>query len=212
MESDTELRMGLGARQKQSNANEIAIQNEIIKLSGVEYARVYSNRDMVEVDGRPPKSYEVVGGDEQAIAELIFEKGPAGVQAFGNIIKDVVDSEGFHWNIGFSRPVNRYIWVKVDYSRNTEEDLPMDVVSAIQDNIIAWSHTALNVGVDLIYQKMFRPVYDVQGIGYADIKVAVTTDLTPPTDEDYQNKNIEISEVEIAVLDKTRIIAQELVE
>jgi uncharacterized phage protein gp47/JayE len=211
-ESDTELRMGLGIRQKQANANEIAIQNEILKVGGVEYACVYSNRDIIEVAGRPPKSFEavVVGGDEQEIAELIFDKGPAGIQAFGNIVKDVVDSEGFHWDIGFSRPVNKYIWVKIDYSRNSEEDLPPDVVSAIQNNIIAWSQNALNVGVDLIYQKMFRPVYDVQGIGFAAIKIAVTSDLTPPVVNDYQSENVEIDEVEIALLDKTRITVQEL--
>jgi len=211
-ESDTELRMGLGTRQKQATANEVAIQNDILKVPGVEYARVYSNREMIEVDGRPPKSYEavVVGGDEQAIAELIFEKGPAGIQAHGNIIKDVTDSEGFHWDIGFSRPVNMYIWIMVNYSRNAEEDIPLDVVSAIQDNIIEWSHNAINVGVDLIYQKMFRPVYDVPGIGFADIKVAVTTDLTAPLPEVYQSGNIEIGEVEIAVLDKSRIAVQEL--
>jgi uncharacterized phage protein gp47/JayE len=214
VESDTELRMSLGGRQKQATANEVAIQNEILKVNGVEYARVYSNRDITEVDGRPPKSFEavVVGGDEQAIAELIFEKGPAGIQAFGNIVKDVVDSEGFHWGIGFSRPVNKYIWIKVDYSRNSEEDLPVGVVNAIQENIIAWSRTALNVGIDLIYQKMFRPVYDVRGIGFAAIKVAATTELTPPSDADYHGENVEISEVEIAVLDKTRITVRELEE
>ena len=124
----------------------------------------------------------------------------------------MVDSEGFHWAIGFSRPVNKYIWIKVDYSRNFEEDLPIDVASAVQDNIIVWSQTALNVGVDLIYQKMFRAVYDVQGIGFAAIKVAVTSDLTPPAVDGYQSENIEINEVEIAVLDKTRIIVQELEE
>jgi hypothetical protein len=212
MESDTELRMGLGTRQKQATANEVAIQNEILKVSGVEYARVYSNREIVEIAGRPPKSYEavVVGGDEQAIAELIFEKGPAGVQAFGNIVKDVVDSEGFHWDIGFSRPVNKYIWIKIDFSRNSEEDLPIDVASAIQDNIIAWSQTALNVGFDLIYQKMFRPVYDVQGIGFAAIKVAVTANFNPPAADKYRSENVAVSEVEIAILDRARIIVQEL--
>jgi uncharacterized phage protein gp47/JayE len=212
MESDTELRMELGTRQKQATSNEVAIQNEIRKISGVEYARVYSNRDITEVSGRPPKSYEavIVGGDEQEIADLIFQKGPAGIQAFGNIVKDVVDSEGFHWNIGFSRPVNKYIWVKVNYSRNSEEDLPIGIVDAIRENVIVWGHTALNVGTDLIYQKMFRPVYDVQGIGFAEIKVAVTTDLNPPSADDYRSENVAISEVEIAVLDRTRIIVQEL--
>jgi uncharacterized phage protein gp47/JayE len=212
VESDAELRMGLGTRQKQATANEVAIQNEILKVNGVEYARVYSNREIIEINGRPPKSFEavVVGGDEQAIAELIFEKGPAGIQAFGNIVKDVVDSEGFHWNIGLSRPVNKYIWIKVDYTQNPEEDLPLDIATAIQENIIAWGHTAINVGVDIIYQKMFRPVYDVQGIGFAIIKVAVTTDLIPPDSSDYLSENVNIGEVEIAVLDKSRITVQEL--
>jgi uncharacterized phage protein gp47/JayE len=214
VESDTELRMNLGNRQKQANGNEIAIQNEILKVAGVEYARVYSNREKEEIDGRPPKCYEsvVVGGDEQEIAEKIFENGPGGIQAYGNIVKDVIDPEGFHWDVGFSRPVNKYIWIKVDYSRNPEEDLPLDVVGAIGDNIISWGQKSINVGVDLIYQKMFRPVYDVEGIGFAAIKVAVTTDLTPPVDTDYRSANVEINEVEIAVLDKTRIFVQELVE
>jgi len=214
MESDTELRMGLGTRQKQATSNEVAIQNEILKVPGVEYARVYSNRDIIVVNGRPPKCYEavVVGGDEQAIAETIFQKGPAGVQPFGNIIKDVTDSEGFHWDIGFSRPINKYIWIKIIYSRNLEEDLPVGIVSAIQGNIIEWGQGALGVGVDLIFQRMFRPVYDVPGIGFADIQVAVTDDLTPPQAGDYASGNVEISEVEIAVLDSSRINVQELSE
>jgi len=211
-ESDTEVRMGLGTRQKQATSNEIAIQNEIVKLSNVEYARVYSNRAIIEIAGRPPKSYEsvVVGGDEQAIAELIFQKGPAGIEPFGNIVKDVVDSEGFTWKIGFSRPVDKYIWIIASFARNNEEDIPLGVVSMVQDNIINWGHDAINVGVDLIYQKMYRPVYDVPGIGYADIKVAVTTDLTPPDKQEYKSQNIVIGEVEIAVLDKSRIFVQEI--
>jgi hypothetical protein len=212
MESDAELRSALWARQKQAHSNEIAIQNELSQVSGVTYAKVYSNRGVAERSGRPPKSYEsvVAGGDEQAIAEKIFEIGPAGVQAFGNIVKDVVDGEGFHWNIGFSRPVNKYIWIEVDYSRNAEEDLPMNVLGAIQDNIIAWSRAALNVGVDLIYQKMFRPVYDAPGLGFTDIKVAATVDLNPPVADAYRSENVAIGDVEIAALDKTRIAVREL--
>jgi len=211
MESDTELRMNLATRQKQATANEVAIQNEILKVPGVEYVRVYSNREIVVINGRPPKSYEavVVGGDEQAIAEKIFEKGPAGIQAFGKIIKDVLDSEGFHWDIGFSRPVNKYIWINIEYTRNLEEELPMDIVSTIQNNIITWGDNALGVGVDLIFQRMFRPVFDVSGIGFVNIKVAVTENLTPPAAEDYKSENIEISEVEIAVIDKSRIFVSE---
>jgi len=212
VESDTELRMGLGNRQKQATSNEVAIQNELFKVAGVEFARVYSNRGMTISQGRPPKSYEavVVGGDEQEIAETIFRKGPAGVQPFGQIIKQVFDSEGFAWDIGFSRPTNKYIWILIQYEINPEEDLPLDVVSAIQDNIIDWGQKALNVGTDLIFQRIFKSVYGIEGIGYAVITVAVTDDLTPPASSEYQSQNIVIGETEIAVLDNSRISVQEL--
>jgi hypothetical protein len=99
----------------------------------------------------------------------------------------------------------------VEYSWSSEEDFPLDVAGAIQENIILWSQTALGVDVDLICQKMFRPVYDAPGTGFAAIKVAAATDLTPPAIEIYQSENIQIGEVEMAVLDRTRIAVQELV-
>jgi hypothetical protein len=86
----------------------------------------------------------------------------------------------------------------------------MDVIAAIQENITNWGQTAINVGVDFIYQKLFRPVYNVPGIGYADIKVAVTDDLTTPLEDAYVSDNITIEEVEIAVIDKSRIVVQEI--
>jgi hypothetical protein len=203
--------MGLKKKKKKAKANEVAIQNEILKLPGVKYSRIYSNRGIIEINGRPPKSFEavVVGGDEQEIAETIFENGPAGIQAFGKILKDVIDSEGSHWEIGFSRPVNKYIWISINYSRNYEEDLPMDVVAAVQDSIIKWGQKTLGVGVDLMYQRIFR--HDVQGIGKVKIKVAVTDDLTPPLPESYVNENVIIGDVEIAVLDISRIFVKEVV-
>jgi len=214
VESDTELRLGLGSRQRQATANEMAIQNAILAINGVHFARVYSNRAMSPSNGRPPKSFEavVVGGDDREIAEVIFEVGPAGIEPFGNIKSDVLDSEGFVWEIGFSRPVNRYVWIRVEYARNPEEELPIDVISAIQDNIIAWSQTGINVGVDLIFQRMFKPVYLVPGIGYATISVAATDDLTPPPAGSYLSANIVIGETEIAVIDRSRIIVQEQAE
>ena len=211
-ESDTELRVGLGTRQRQATSNEIAIQNAIQRINGVQFARVYSNRAMTLSNGRPPKSFEavVVGGDDQNIAETIFDVAPAGIEPFGNIIREVTDSEGFVWQIGFSRPVNKYIWVRVGYARNPEEELPIDVISAIQENILAWGKTGLNVGVDLIFQRLFRPVYYVPGIGYAEITVAATENLTPPLAGDYQSANIVIGETEIAVIDRSRITVQEI--
>jgi uncharacterized phage protein gp47/JayE len=215
VESDTELRINLSGRQRQATANEIAIQNAVRMVRGVSFARVYSNRTMSYVNGRPPKSFEavVVGGDELDIAETIFEIAPAGIEAFGNIIREIPDSEGFIWEIGFSRPTNKYIWIIIDYIKNHEEELPRDVIGTIQNNIVAWSLTAINVGVDLIFQRLFRPVvYDMPGIGYANIRLAATLDLTPPATSDYASENIVIGETEIAVIDTSRILVREMDE
>jgi uncharacterized phage protein gp47/JayE len=213
MESDAELRAALYSRQKHGSGNEVAIQNEIYNIEGVTFAKVFSNRDITYYNNRPPKSFEVVviGGDEQAIADKIFAVGPAGIQAYGTITKTVVDADGYHWDIGFSRPVNKYIWVKVVYTKNSEEDLPLNVITAIQDAITSWSKLNVNVGVDIIYQKLYRPIYDITGIAFADVKIVSTYDLTPPADSDYAAENIVVGEVEIGLFDSTRITIQEMV-
>jgi uncharacterized phage protein gp47/JayE len=214
VESDTELRANIAERQKQASSNEIAIQNEIQKITGVQYAKVYSNRSMQEYNGRPPKSYEsvVVGGDDKIIAETIFNNGPAGVEAFGNTVVQVKDSEGFSWGIGFSRPAPQYIWVKIALSLHSEEQFPVNGNDLIKDNIIAWAAKNMDVGIDLIYQRLSIPIYSVQGIGNAIIKVAKTTDLAPPNENEYHEANIAIGEVEIAVFDRGRIEVEEIVE
>jgi uncharacterized phage protein gp47/JayE len=211
-ESDTELRIEKNNRQKQASGNEIAIENELKKLPGVQYARVYSNRDIEPVAGRPPKSYEaiVVGGLDQEIAGAIFGKGPAGVQPFGNTVITVIDDMGFSWDIGFSRPENRFVWIKIAYTKNPEEAFPINGEEMIKDNIDAWGAKNQGVGIDFIYQKLNLPIYDVDGVGFADIKVAATDDLTPPEDEEYQSQNITITERQIALIDKTRIHIEEL--
>jgi uncharacterized phage protein gp47/JayE len=212
-ESDTELRIEMAARQRQASGNEIAIENAIKQLPGVLYARVYSNRSKSEADGLPPNSFGpvVVGGLDQEIAETIFNVGPGGIQSYGSTEIIVNDSEGRPWPIGFTRPANRYIWVKIAYEKNQEEAFPVHGVEMVKDNIAIWGVTNIDVGVDFIFQRLNRPIYEVPGIGYADIKVASTTDLTPPDDEDYTAANIIVDKREIAVIDRSRIDVRELV-
>jgi uncharacterized phage protein gp47/JayE len=212
MESDAELRSNLEERQKQTRSNEIAIKNEVLNLPGVTYARVYSNREDVVVNNRPPSSYEtiVIGGEDQEIANKIFEVGPAGIQAYGNMVITVVDDEGFSWDIGFSRPIEKYIWIKIQWGRNLEEDIPIDIAQAIKDSIMAWTAKHISVGVDFIRQKLFRPVYDINGIGFVDIKIVSTENLSPPGVDAYVEENINIGEVEMALLDPSRISVAEL--
>lgn len=190
------------------DTGKLKFENAISKLTGVTYARVYSNRNIIEASGRPPKSYEavVVGGDAQTIAETIFANGPAGIQAYGNTVQTVKDSQGYDWDVGFSRPVNRNIWIKIILTLYDEEEFPAGGAAAIKSNIVSWGAENLGVAVDLIFQRLAIPVYEVPGIAHAEIKVAATLDPdTPPDTSEYASANIAVGEVEIAVLDESRI-------
>ncbi|MDR2952573.1 MAG: hypothetical protein LBU82_04940 [Treponema sp.] len=210
-ESDAELRVEKNNRQKQASGNEVSIENEVKKVSGVLFCKVYSNRSMDVVDGHPPKSYEtiVIGGEDQEIAEAIFRKGPGGIQAFGNTIVTVKDAENFPWEVGFSRPENKYIWINVVIEKYVEEDFPAKGIELIKNNVEAWGVANLEVGVDLIYQRLNKPIFAVPGIGFAEITVAMTDDLTPPNANDYTASNLEVGKRQIAIIDRTRITVTE---
>jgi uncharacterized phage protein gp47/JayE len=215
MESDTELRVNLAARQKQSSSSEAAIKNFIEKeVEGVQYCEVYSNREIVPFDGRPPKCYEavVVGGADKDIAQTILDYGPGGIQAFGNITMTLIDAAGHDQAIGFSRPLNKYIWFKIGIILTGEERFPMNGLDAIKDNITAWAVKNSAVGTDVFYQRFSIPVYQVPGVAEAVIKIAAAADPSaPPAESDYQEANISIGEVEIAVFDRSRISAEVIV-
>ena len=102
--------------------------------------------------------------------------------------------------------MNKNIWVKIVLSLYDEEEFPAGGTNAVKSNIVEWGAVNLGVAVDLIFQRLSIPVYAVPGIAHADIKVAATLDPdTPPDDSAYQAANISIGEVEIAVLDESRI-------
>lgn len=208
VEDDDTFRIAIKTRQKNASGNEIAIENAIRKLDDVEYVRVYSNREITtDSEGRPPKCYEavVIGGDDQKIADTIFDVGPAGVQPYGNIEKTVIDSEGFSWTVGFSRPVNKYIWMKIEYALNSEEIANNDIENSIKNNIVDWAENNLEIGIDLIFQKLFTPIYKVNGLKDVVIKIAVTDNLIEPSAGDYAVGDVTIGERELALVDASRI-------
>jgi len=213
-EGDTGLRLAKANRQKQASANELAIQNAVELLPGVLYCKVYSNRKMAVVKGRPPRSYEtvVVGGVDEEIAEAILEKGPAGIEPFGNTVKSIKDSQGTDWDIGFTRPVNRYLWLRLIFERDDEIDFPRNGAELMKDYVAAWGKTKLGVGRKFFYQRLLAPCQSVPGVGRVKVLAAVTENLDPPNAGEYAMQNIAVSEREIAVIDKSRIAVEEKAE
>lgn len=209
IETDTELR----DRRRSSlfsygYATDEAIRSRILQeVSEVSYVRVISNReDATDGAGRPGHSTEVVvmGGDTTLIAEKLWEVFPAGTGFYGNTTVVIDDSNGDPQTIKFSRPTPKYIWVKITLTLSLEEDFPVTGATMIKNNIVNWALANVSSGVDVVYQKLFAPVYSVAGIADAVIEVGATDDPgTPPVS--YSQANIPISSSQLAVFDFSRM-------
>ena len=202
-ETDEELRIrrrsNLGGLGK---GTEEAIRHNIMQyVPNVTAVTLFSNRtDAVDSSGRLPHSFEtiVAGGTDDDVAKMIWDCMPAGIQPVGNKTVVIQDSTGRNQTIQFSRPSNIYIWLQISLTLYSEEKFPVDGVQQVKNNIIAYSLSEYQAGVDVIFQRLLSPVYAVPGIGSADILTGKSDSLsTPPAS--YSRSNIAIASNEIAV-------------
>jgi len=209
VETDQELRIrrrelltGIGAATDESIR--AALLQEVDDVTTV---LIISNRtDITDVDGRPPHSFEsvVVGGDEQDIANKIWENQPSGIQPYGSITKTVVDNSGNNQTIKFSRPTNVYVWVDVDYSLNNEETFPTNGEDLIKAAIVDWAEDNIQIGDDIIYQRIGIPIYEVDGVGSITIELATSATAGGPPGA-YSAANIVIAANEVGIFAESRI-------
>lgn len=179
------------------------IRNTVLTVEGVTQASVIENTDIVVVDGRPPKSFEVFAenGDEQEIADSIFLSKPAGIETTGTITKQVADALGELHDISFSRPTNVNIWVIVNITPNTNPVegalYPATGDAEVEQNILDFTQNFL-IGQDVVVNQLFTPVNAVAGVIGIEILVGLSD---PPTLSD----NLDVDSTEIAKFDSTRI-------
>ncbi|MBV4411837.1 hypothetical protein J0B02_03150 [Enterobacteriaceae bacterium YMB-R22] len=158
------------------SATESAISARLLnEVAGVTLAVVLENDTMKTVDDMPPKSIQciVAGGLEQDIADAIWKYKAAGIETYGTTNITVRDSHGQSHVVGFSRPVNLTIYVRVAVTLlDDEEELPVSVVKLIKDGVKAYFST-LSLGSDVITQRMYGYIYEkTTGIGKLTITVS----------------------------------------
>lgn len=210
-EEDSELRIRRNNTIFTGNATEDAIVAAVSNnVSGITKIGIKSNRTDATVSGLPPHSFEVVvaGGDEDDIAQQIWETQPAGIQSTGNITKIVVDSEGESQTIKFSRPTPIYIHVKVKRDKYSEETYPTDGDTQIKTNILDWANENMPIGKDLIRQRLNTPVYEVPGI--ENIEITLDGTANPGDTPSFALQNIEILNNEYADFALNRIFVENL--
>ncbi len=209
IETDAELRLRIeGARLGAGTVEAIKsrIQDEV---DGVTRAIVIENRTDEVVDGQPAHSIHVIvqGGADQDIADKIWEVKPAGIETYGNETETVIDSEGNSQTIYFSRPTLKYGWVKVRYTKTSEETFPAGGEDAIKQALVDFGDT-FEIGQDMYLQRWYGPMFDATtGIASAVIEHDATpTSGGPPT---YVSTDEPIAVDELAVFDLARMDVDE---
>ena len=208
-ETDEELRERHSNSVRVTGAATVqAIRSRILAdVESVTYARIYENRTKeTDAFGLPPHSLEavIVGGLDQAVANKLFEVKPAGIETYGNTPISVLDENGDTQTCYFSRPSDRYAWVKVTVVLlNDEESLPVEAEQAIVDAVLEHGGS-LSIGENIITQRFYGPIYSAtSGIGEIAVEVALTD--APDDIPVYSTANAEVARAELAVFDEVRV-------
>lgn len=156
-----------------------AIRAAILAMDEVTAVVVFQNKSsIVDSEGRPPKSLDIVveNGDEDEVAEKIFDVIASGIETIGLITKQVTDSQGFQQTIKFSRPDEVPIYCEVDLTVDSNL-FPANGEEQVRDLIVAYGNS-LGIGVDVIvYIQLVCSFASVPGI--LDVAIRIGTSAIP---------------------------------
>ena len=197
-ETDVELR----ARRQRSVARDAqaivdSIFAAVANVPGVTKTVVLENdTDATDANGLPPHSFQVIaeGGDDDAIAQVIWLKKPAGILSFGNVTVTINDSQGLPHDISFTRPTNVDIYVEVDlltgdgYPPNGDDLIKQAIVDYVEGRLI--SGRGFTLAEDVIYTRLYTPIntavdyHEITGlrIGTAPAPVGTANIAIGPTE------------------------------
>jgi uncharacterized phage protein gp47/JayE len=177
-----------------------AVISAILNVADVEAVRVFENVTLVtDGEGVPGKAFESVvqGGDDDDIAQAIFDNKPVGIQAFGNdVTKVITDSQSINHTIEFSRPTTIDIYLRADVT--TDDNYPTDGDDQIKAVLVALGDGLL-IGDDVIYERFQAEVFQVAGV--VDVPTFFVDTSGPPTG----TSNIVTTNRERAVFDTSRV-------
>ena len=212
--TDEELDSALRTRRARSLAIPGAgtvesLLSKLLAVSEVTDGLVIENTTDSTVDSIPPHAFEAVilGGDDDDIAETIWENKPAGIPPYGSESAVVTDSQGLDHTMYWSRPTEILMWVEVEYTKYDEEEFPTDGEDLIAASVLATGN-ALTIGNDVLPDRFFGPIF-IACSGIKTLNVKITEDVAGSPGS-YQTTPWAISFRELAKFDSGRIVVTEV--
>lgn len=209
-ETDSELyaRYSRGVYHTGAGTSE-SIYANLMKVKGVSSALVYEN-DQKTIDeyNTPANSIHCIvrGGLDAEIAETILALKPAGISTHGNVSVRVKDSQNINRTVKFSRPKEKYIWVKVVAQTFVDQNelAKSGYIVNITNNIMNYGNS-LSVGADVILQRIIAECVKIDGVNSVDVSIGVTNTLTD-SEPVYSKQDIKIAPDEEAIFDKSIVV------
>lgn len=164
-----------------SISNTETIRIAVSAVEGVVSAFIIENATMDEVDGIPPKSFEVYvyGGDDAKIGQAIFNSKAAGIKAFGETEVEVQDVNGNPYTIGFTRPTIVQVIVQINISVNQFFNIAS--VDELKDKVVQYiggstadgtQYNGLGVNANVIRSYINSLAWQITGVVDADTLIA----------------------------------------
>ncbi|MBI0275400.1 baseplate J/gp47 family protein [Hafnia alvei] len=157
-ESDPKLRSRREKSTITTGTNTVEAIYDALSEMGLEYIRIRDNDSATPIGSQPAYSFHVVvsGGNQNEIAQAIFENKPAGIQAYGTTTVSVKDSKGYPHSIGFSRPQDVPVYISITFKRG-QNGSSNDAISSITTAITNYV-SLLQSGESVVWSYLFTPI------------------------------------------------------
>ena len=211
-ETDQELRDRFGVSVEGLGAATLpSIRSNLLKLESVRAASVVDNyENEPDAEGRPPHSFQayVLGGDDQEIAQTIFQTKAGGIQPYGDVLVSVVDDAGAVHQVGFSRAEEVMIRIRIELTVNNT--FPIDGGNQIRETLIQFIggedgggalYAGLNMGDDVIYSRLISQIYRITGI--EDLILSLSADGITYTDSNIVIERQQVAQTNSALIEVT---------
>lgn len=183
-----------------------SLYSALLDVSGMKYARVYENdtNEYIPEFNLERKSFRVValGGSDEDVARAIWLNKPAGIEAFGNTMVVIKDSQGFDKEIHFDRPVNIPVYIELDIHVNTSK-FPEDGELKIKQALLDYFSQEATINGEVVYSRLYTPINSVEGFQVNRLEIG-----TDPNN--LGTNNIQIAFNEVASLTAEDIIITEV--
>lgn len=172
-------------------------------VAGVTFAKGYQNdTDEVDSAGRPPHSIEIVvqGGEDDAVANVIWKNKAAGIRAYGSYYAYATDISGNLQYVEFTRVKEVYLLLSVKIT--SAGSLDDDYVERVQALL---SKETVKAGETIRLQKFIRPIMDnVSGVDYVEIRGLLSYD---PHIENVEDGSMRTGTVTVSIGQQPIIVA-----